>query len=234
MPEIWLTGICQSLNFAPASVSSRPRTISALLSASCSGKPVVSMAWKRLRKSAVLARSASMAAWEKSEIWSFQRLSPRMEANSGALERVYSHCSASSLLSAPRRAWRSDEGAGAAQRGTAATSKAASRSFIRIEGFSFHGTLHTQKRGGRLQAPPHPGPQHLLRNQPLSAQLPADHSGDLGDQAPRALGVERLADAPPYHLVFGEGKDVDLHPDDGVGPHLGRRVGIAVIAPERL
>src|SRR5262249_29412599 len=51
-----------------------------------------------------------------------------MEANSGACERVYSHCSARSLSRAARRAWRSD-GAGAAQAVAAASSNPASRNF---------------------------------------------------------------------------------------------------------
>src|SRR6185295_8162516 len=134
MPPIWLTGISQPLNFAPSSSSLRPRTISSWLSTSCSGKPVMSMASKRRRKSRDLARSASMAAWETSETWSFQRLSPRMEANSGACERVYSHCSVSRAFRASRRACRSSFGASAAQ--AAAETKSSSvirNSFGRME-----------------------------------------------------------------------------------------------------
>src|SRR5215218_439020 len=90
------------------------------------------MASKRFRNSRDLARSASMAACEKSEIWSFQRLSPRMEANSGDVERLYSHCSASSLFRASRRACRSALGAAPA---VAAIRKTAiNKDLARIEG----------------------------------------------------------------------------------------------------
>src|SRR3954451_18721798 len=76
-----------------------------------------------------------MAACEKSESWSFHRLSPRMEANSGEWERLYSHCSARSLLRVSRRAWRS--AGDAAQTGTVASKSAASRNFNRIEDSPF-------------------------------------------------------------------------------------------------
>jgi hypothetical protein len=52
-----------------------------LLSASCSGKPVVSIASKRARNSRLFARSRSTAACETSLDLSFQRRSPRIDAN---------------------------------------------------------------------------------------------------------------------------------------------------------
>src|SRR5271156_4699319 len=102
------TGISQGLKRAPSTLNRRSRTIRVLFRASCSGKPVVSIASKRTRYFLLSSKSSSMAFCENSSSSSFQRLSPKKEAKIGLVRSVYSQRSASKSFSAFRRLSTSD------------------------------------------------------------------------------------------------------------------------------